>query len=82
MVDSKGRKYCGATKNHFQTINNAIDETKSNKLTEINVDDVKISKIKSWEKQAKTIDHYAIIIMPLLFTLISIIYWLSFVTIG
>ena len=46
MVDSNGRTYCCATKNHFQTINNAIDETKSNKLTEINVDDVKIIQSK------------------------------------
>ena len=82
MVDSNGRTHCGVTKDHLQTINYAIDETKSNKLTEIKVDDVKIIQSKSWEKQAKTIDQYAIIIMPLLFTLISVIYWLSFVSLG
>ena len=82
MVDSNGKTYCAVTKDHSQTINDAIDATKSPKVTETKLKDVKVIQIKSWEKQAKTIDQYAIIIMPLLFTLISVIYWLSFVTLG
>ena len=82
MVDLNRKTYNGVAKDHSQSINDAIDATKSSKLTETKLQDVKINQIKSWEKQAKTIDQYAIIIMPLLFTLISIIYWLSFVTLG
>ena len=82
MVDSNGKTYCAVTNDHSQTINDAIDATKSTKVTETKLKDVKVIQIKSWEKQAKTIDQYAIIVMPLLFTLISIIYWLIFVTLG
>ena len=82
MVDSNGKTYCAVTKDHSQTINDAMDATKSNKVTETRLKDVKVIQIKSWEKQAKTIDQYAIIIMPLLFTLISVIYWLSYITLG
>ena len=78
MVDSNGKTNCAA-KDHLQTI---YDATRSNKLIETKLKDVKVIQIKSWEKQAKTIDKYAIIIMPLLFTLISIIYWLSFASLG
>ena len=82
MVGSNGKANCSISKDHVQIINDAIDATKSNKLIKTKLKDVKIIQIKSWEKQAKTIDKYAIIVMPLLFTLISIIYWLIFVTLG
>ena len=82
MVDSNGKTYCSVTKDHSQTINDAINASKSNNVDEIKLQDVKVIQIKSWEKQAKTIDKFAIIIMPFLFTLISIIYWLRFASFG
>ena len=82
LVDSNGKTYCAVTKDHAQSIDDNIERSKLNKYTETKVNDVKVIQIKSWEKQAKTIDRNALVIMPLLFILISVVYWTSFITMG
>ena len=82
MVDSNGKVYCAVTKEAAQSIDDTIETTSSNNVNETIPKDVNVIQIQSWDKQAKTIDRHAIIIMPLIFAVIVIIYWTSFVFIG
>ena len=82
MVDSNGKVYCAVTKEGAQSIDDTIETTSSNNVNETILKDVNVIQIQSWDKQAKTIDRHAIIIMPLIFAVIVIIYWTSFVFIG
>ena len=44
--------------------------------------DAKIVQYKPWDKQAKCIDRIALILMPLLFLMVSAIYWSTYLYIG
>lgn len=82
MVDSNGKVYCAITKEQAQSMDETIEITKCKNVNETKLKDVNVIQIQSWDKQAKTVDRHAIIIMPLIFATISIIYWTSFVSMG
>ena len=42
----------------------------------------KINLLNSFDEKAKKIDKYAILLMPIVFTLISIVYWTTYLRQG
>ena len=62
----------------LNSINNATKKDQSYDLEH----DAKTVQYKPWEKQAKQIDKYALILTPLLFLIVSIIYWTSYLSNG
>ena len=44
--------------------------------------DAKIIQFKPWDKEAKIIDRYAMVLMPILFLIVAVIYWSSYLYMG
>ena len=80
MVTSNGRIYCAIP----------IDQDSSHPMDDIlkkrpnhNVQqDAKIIQFKPWDKEAKIIDRYAMVLMPILFLIVAVIYWSSYLYMG
>ena len=56
-------------------------DVKGNTLNNIKQGD-KTVQVKSWDRQAKKIDRYALVLMPLLFSMIATIYWSTYLCMG
>ena len=80
LVESNGKVYCAIPIDHD---NSHQTDNIVKKKTNCNIEqDAKIVQFKPWDKQAKQIDRYALVIMPLLFMVISIIYWTTYLCQG
>ena len=82
LVESNGKVYCAIPLDHDNS--HPTDEViKKKKKSSYNIEqDAKIIQFKPWDKVAKRIDSYALIIMPFLFIVISIIYWTTYLCQG
>ena len=80
LVESNGRIYCAIPVDHDAThpIENILKKKPNLPVQK----DAKIVQYKPWDKQAKSIDRIALILMPLLFLMVSAIYWSTYLYIG
>ena len=80
LVESNGRIYCAIPVDHDAThpIENILKKKPNLPVQK----DAKIVQYKPWDKQAKCIDRIALILMPLLFLMVSAIYWSTYLYIG
>ena len=80
LVESNGRIYCAIPVDHDAThpIENILKKKPNLPVQK----DAKIVQYKPWDKQAKCIDKIALILMPLLFLMVSAIYWSTYLYIG
>ena len=80
LVESNGRIYCAIPVDHDAT-HPIEDMLKTRPHCPIQ-QDATIVQYKPWDKQAKCIDRIALILMPSLFSIVSAIYWSTYLYIG
>ena len=80
LVESNGRIYCAIPVDHDAThpIENILKKKPNLPVQK----DAKIVQYKPWDRQAKCIDRIALILMPLLFLMVSAIYWSTYLYVG
>ena len=83
MVESNGKVYCAIPLDHDNSRPNDEISNDLKKKSNYNLEqDAKIVQYKPWDKEAKQIDKFALVAMPILFMVASIIYWTTYLCKG
>jgi hypothetical protein len=80
LVESNGKIYCAIPMDHDAS--HQMEDFFKKKTSYRFEQDAKIIQFKPWDRQAKQIDRYALVVMPMLFLVISVIYWTSYLCQG
>ena len=80
LVESNGKVYCAIPVDHDAS--HELDGFLKKRTTYKFEQDAKIIQFKPWDRQAKQIDRYALVLMPTLFFIISVVYWTCYLCQG
>ena len=81
LIEQNGKVY-SATTNELDSTFDQVAKILKKVEGERNKEVSHLVKFQSWDKQAKRIDRFALLLMPMLFSVVTVVYWTTFLCLG